>query len=128
MSAAVGNSGYLTRPGDDSGYGSIVTNSGEYLPRTIDWPTDRTPQTGSKTYIDNDKPCDCIKNQLNRVLQGIQNANTPYNPLSTNSNSTAFAALRGIGIWPGVAPAPAPGWGIPLPSQGGSSGGQCCDQ
>ena len=129
LGAASSNSHYGTGAGGDSGYGNIVTNSGAYLPGTIDWPTSSTPQTGSKTYINNDKPCTCIKNQLNKALQDIQNAGTPYNPLSTNSNSTAFQALQSIGVTPGVAPAPAPGWGIPLPDGGGgSSGGQCCDQ
>ncbi len=113
----------------DSGFGNIVNNSGAFVPGTIDWPTDSTPSTGATTYIDNDKPCGCIENELNRALQNIQNANIPYNPLSTNSNSVAFRALQGIGVNPGVAPAPAPGWGIPLPvSSGSDSAGQCCDQ
>jgi RHS repeat-associated protein len=128
LSAASSNSHYGIGAGGDAGYGNIITSSGNYVPGTIDWPTSRTPQTGSRTYIDNGKPCSgCMIRQLDRALHDIQSAGTPYNPLSTNSNSVAFQALQTIGVNPGVAPAPAPGWGIPLPG-GGDNGGQCCDQ
>jgi len=129
LSAASGNSRGGIGVGGDSGYGNIVTEYGPYGPGTIDWPTPRTPQTGSKTYINNDKPCTCINKQLANVLQGISGAGIPYNPLSTNSNATAFRALQSLGIAaPGSAPAPAPGWGIPLPYDDGGSSGSCCDQ
>ena len=125
--SATAHSGFLTRPGGDSGYGRIETESGKHTSGAIDWPTPDNPLTGSKTYINNSLPCTCISNQLDKAMRAINSAGINYNPLSTNSNSTAFLGLQSLGLDPGVAPAPAPGWGIPLPLNMGSSE-QCCAQ
>jgi RHS repeat-associated protein len=126
--AATGNSRGSTGVTGQSGYGNVVTNSGAYQPDTVDWPTPQTPATGGRTYVDNDKPCGCIKSQLDKAMQNINDAGVPYNPLTTNSNATVFRALRELGMSPGVAPAPAPGWGIPLPGVNNDGQGQCCEQ
>jgi RHS repeat-associated protein len=121
MSRASGNS---ASGGGDSGFGAIRTDSGAHQPNSVDWPTPSTPETGRATYRDDKKPCTCVDTNLLKTLTAISNANTPYNPLSENSNSVAAAAIRGLGYSPGNAPAFAPGWDYPLP--GTSQGGQSC--
>jgi uncharacterized protein RhaS with RHS repeats len=121
MSKASGNS---ATGGGDSGFGTIASNSGAHQPNSIDWPTPSTPETGRRTYRDDNKPCNCVDGNLMRTLRAIGDANTPYNPLTENSNSVAAALIRGLGYSPGKEPAPAPGWDFPLP--GTSQGGQSC--
>jgi RHS repeat-associated protein len=112
----------------DIGYGTIATETGRYVPGTIDWPTKEAPSTGSRTYVNDNKSCTCLIKKLSAVLKNIENAGTYYNPLTTNSNATASSVLQGVGINPGPPPTTAPGWGIPLPGSRANNGEQCCDQ
>jgi RHS repeat-associated protein len=111
-------------------YGRIETEYGAYLPGTSDWNPNPLP---TSVLIDNALPCACIKKQLADVLDRIQIASTPYNPINNNSNSTVSTALWAVGIVPGAPPSTAPGWGARLPLSNGSladfsDSGACCAQ
>ena len=91
-------------------WGSIGTQSGAYLPGTIDWQVGSPP---SITVLNDDQPCAC--NQcFQKILQAIQNNQVPYNPFSTNSNATISTMLQGCGFGTPTPPVWAPGWGTTI--------------
>ncbi len=99
-------------PGQNNGpWGPIVTESGAYLPGTIDYETGRVP---SVTLLNNSEPCTCVNSSFEQTLQNIQNAQIPYNPLSTNTNATARELIQHGGLPVPVPPVWVPGWSTPL--------------
>ncbi|MEO8007740.1 MAG: RHS repeat-associated core domain-containing protein, partial [Betaproteobacteria bacterium] len=118
-SSGASNSSNSSSPGSGLGgpranngpWGPINTNSGPYLPGTVDYETGAPP---SVVMQDDNEPCGC-NSAFASTLNNIQNAQIPYNPLSTNSNATARALLQGAGFSPTTPPVWAPGWSTPLP-------------
>jgi hypothetical protein len=104
------NSSNSTSPcgkGGNSGpWGAISTNSGPYVPGTIDWNPNKTP---SVTVLDNSDPAGPYNQALRSAFNKIGNANIVYNPLRTNSNSAAHQAIQDIGLPRPKAPVWAPG-------------------
>jgi RHS repeat-associated protein len=118
-SSGSSNSSNSSSPGSGRGgpsanngpWGPINTISGPYLPGTVDYETGTPP---SVVLQDDNEPCGC-NSAFASTLNNIQNAQIPYNPLSTNSNATARAVLQGGGFNPPTPPVWAPGWSTPLP-------------
>jgi RHS repeat-associated protein len=115
-----GGSGNGTSPGSNKGgpghyngpWGPIQGTSGPYNKDTIDWETGDVP---SITILDNDEPAAPYNGKLQKALDGISNANIPYNPFSQNSNSTAHQIIQDIGL-----PRPVPPDGVWAPGHGTS--------
>jgi RHS repeat-associated protein len=114
-----GGSGNASSPGSSAGgpgqnngpWGPIVTETGAYLPGTIDYETGDVP---SVNILNNSEPCTCTNNNFAQTLQNIQNAQIPYNPLSTNSNATARDVILNSGLPVPIPPVWVPGWSTPL--------------
>ena len=99
-------------PGANNGpWGPIITESGSYVPGTIDYETGTPP---SVTVLDDNEPCTC-RADFEKAVRDIQNAQIPYNPLSTNSNATAREVIERGGFKSPTPPVWAPGWSTPLP-------------
>jgi RHS repeat-associated protein len=99
-------------PGGNNGpWGPIVTESGPYLPGTVDWEPGTPPTI---TVLNDDQPCACNP-CFDKILQAIQNSKIPYNPLSTNSNAVISTILQACGFGTPNPPVWAPGWGTTLP-------------
>jgi hypothetical protein len=93
-------------------YGPIVTESGEYLPKTIDWTTAPTGAQAVDRFAGN---CDGIEARLAQAIGQIQAAKINYMPLYQNSNSTVREALERAG-YPNVQPVVwVPAWNTQLP-------------
>ncbi|MFN0101686.1 MAG: hypothetical protein ACKV2U_06295 [Bryobacteraceae bacterium] len=76
-------------------FGYIVTEYGEYKPGTIDW------DPGAKTVTVQSGSGTCGKyDDLKKAFDGVTASKTRYNPLSPNSNSTVFSAVKKVGITP----------------------------
>jgi RHS repeat-associated protein len=99
--------------GENNGpWGPIVTDTGAYVPGTVDY-EEGTPPT--MNILNDDKPCSCDNDKFAKTLQDINNAQIPYNPFSTNSNATAREVLERNGFNPSTPPVWAPGWNTKLP-------------
>jgi len=97
--------------GGPSEYGTIMTWSGPYVKDGSDWETGSPP---AFNVIDNKCFCSAYTKCFQKVLWLIEQANIPYAPTGTNSNSVASTLLEQcVGQRPS-APVNAPGWGIPL--------------
>ncbi len=95
-------------------YGPIVTKSGEYNPKSVDWTT--TP-TGSQVVDRLAGNCNGIEAKLAQAIREIRDAKINYTPLEQNSNSTVREALERAG-YPNVQPVVwAPAWNTQLPMQ-----------
>jgi hypothetical protein len=70
--------------------------------------------TGTVTALSNDLPASSYIQALQQFDTGLNQANIPYNPLSTNSNAYVTNALQSIGVTPPTAPVFAPGAGTNL--------------
>ncbi|MFZ0708221.1 MAG: RHS repeat-associated core domain-containing protein, partial [Candidatus Korobacteraceae bacterium] len=70
--------------------------------------------SGSTTVLSNDLPASSYINGLQQFDTGLNSANIPYNPLSTNSNAYVTNALQSIGVPTPKAPVWAPGAGTNL--------------
>ncbi len=70
--------------------------------------------TGSVTALSNDLPASSYIQGLQQFDTGLNLANIPYNPLSTNSNAYVTNALQSIGVPTPKAPVWAPGAGTNL--------------
>jgi RHS repeat-associated protein len=70
--------------------------------------------SGSTTVLSNDLPASSYINGLQQFDTGLNQANIPYNPLSTNSNAYVTNALQSIGVPTPKAPVWAPGAGTNL--------------
>jgi hypothetical protein len=70
--------------------------------------------SGSVTVLSNDLPASSYINGLTQFDSGVNQANIPYNPLSTNSNAYVTNALQSIGVPTPKAPVWAPGAGTNL--------------
>jgi RHS repeat-associated protein len=70
--------------------------------------------TGSVTVMKDDLPASSYIQGLQQFDTGLNQANIPYNPLSTNSNAYVTNALQSIGVAPPQAPVWAPGAGTNL--------------
>ena len=93
-------------------YGPIVTESGAYQPRTVDWTTNPTGAQVVDRFVGS---CDAVEARLNRAIRDIQAVEINYRPLSQNSNSTVREALERAG-YPNVQPVvSAPAWNTQLP-------------
>jgi RHS repeat-associated protein len=82
-------------------------------------PTDPTGDnmstiSGSVTVLSNDAPAAGYINSLTQFDEGLNTANIPYNPLSTNNNSYVTNALQSLGVPAPNAPVWAPGAGTNL--------------
>jgi RHS repeat-associated protein len=100
-------------PGQNTGpWGPLTTTAGPYTPDSVDYDPGNPP---SVPVLSNDAPCGPYNSQLNQALNQIQNANIPYNPLSTNSNATVSNALQQAGLPVPTPPVRVPGWGHSLP-------------
>jgi RHS repeat-associated protein len=115
-SGASPNSGTLagrkSEDGRTAGWGRIVTESGEYVPGTIDWDPGSPP---TMNLLDDSSSCESYDAGFEREIRAIQSANIPYHPLSRNSNATGTEILIRNGFAPGPPPVRAPGWGTRLP-------------
>lgn len=91
-------------PGANTGpFGPLTPTTGPYNPNFIDHPGSGGPLP-SMTVLDNSESCTNYNNQFNQQLQAIQQANIPYNPLTTNSNSLVNNTLTNSGLNPGPPP------------------------
>ena len=114
------DSGNSSSPGSGEGgaernngpWGPIVTDSGPYVPGTIDYQTGTPP---SVTVHDDDKACDELNKKLGSAMQAIEDKAVPYNPFTQNSNSTVREALERSGLRQPVPPVWAPAWQTQLP-------------
>jgi RHS repeat-associated protein len=98
-------------PGQNNGpWGPIITDTGLYVPGSIDYQTGDTPVT----ILNNSEPCTCTNNNFAQTLRSIQDAQIPYNPLSTNSNATARDLIQQDGLPVPIPPVWVPGWSTPL--------------
>jgi RHS repeat-associated protein len=70
--------------------------------------------SGHVTVLSNDLPASSYINGLQQFDSGLNSANIPYNPLSTNSNAYVTNALQSIGVQTPKAPVWAPGAGTNL--------------
>jgi RHS repeat-associated protein len=70
--------------------------------------------TGSVTALSNDLPASSYIQGLQQFDTGLNQANIPYNPFSTNSNAYVTNALQSIGVPTPKAPVWAPGAGTDL--------------
>jgi RHS repeat-associated protein len=70
--------------------------------------------SGAVTVLSNDLPASSYINGLQQFDSGLNSANIPYNPLSTNSNAYVTNALQSIGVPTPKAPVWAPGAGTNL--------------
>jgi RHS repeat-associated protein len=70
--------------------------------------------TGSVTALSNDLPAASYIQGLQQFDSGLNSANIPYNPLSTNSNAYVTNALQSLGVPVPKAPVFAPGAGTNL--------------
>lgn len=83
--------------GDGGPFGFIVTESGRYLPGTIDY------EPGAKSVLIAEGPEVCpLRPRLDEQMRLIEASHTRYNPLGPNSNSTAYTAVRNVGLTPRV--------------------------
>lgn len=92
-------------------WGPIKTLYGPYGPETRDWDPGNPP---TMDVLNNNELCGPYNQQFENTMQEINNANIPYRPLSTNSNSVTSTALGRAGLPAGQTPVWAPGWGTPL--------------
>jgi hypothetical protein len=77
--------------------------------------------SGSVTVLSNDLPASSYINGLTQFDTGLNQANIPYNPLSTNSNAYVTNALQSVGVPTPNAPVWAPGAGIECGSRSSST-------
>jgi RHS repeat-associated protein len=96
-----------------SPWGAIAATIGPWQPGGPDWPRVGEGTTGIR-LLDNDQPCGCIEKCLGNNLLQIDNANIPYNGLTSNSNATAYTLLKNCGLSPPAPPVLAPGYNFPL--------------
>ena len=96
--------------GSDS-WGPIITNTGPYVPGTVDYQTGHPP---SVTVHDDNEPCTCIDEKFAKSLKDIEAAKIPYNPFGPNSNSVARGVIQGGGFPAPTPPVWVPGWNKPL--------------
>lgn len=115
------NSSNSTTPGAGPGgagantgpFGALTAEHGDYVPGTVDY---ETKPAASVTLLSNDQPAAAYTDQLNQYENAVNNANIPYNPLSTNSNAYAQSAVEFLGLTPPAKPPVlAPGHDTTLP-------------
>ncbi len=100
-------------PGANAGpYGQLHADSGSYVPGTVDY---ETKPAASSTLLSNDQPAAGYIDQLTQYSNNINQANIPYNPLSTNSNAYAAGAANFLGLTVPKPSVNAPGSGTSLP-------------
>lgn len=100
-------------PGVNNGpWGSIRTDYGAYLPGTIDYTAE---PTGQQTVTVLPGTCDALEGRLAGHADDIEAAQIPYNPLGSNSNSTARELLERAGLLEVRPVVWAPGWDTQLP-------------
>jgi hypothetical protein len=93
-------------------YGPIVTEYGNYEPKTVDWTTKPSGAQVVDRILGN---CDRIEGQFSKHMDDIEAARTNYMPLNQNSNSTVRETLERAG-YPNVKPVVwAPAWNAQLP-------------
>lgn len=93
-------------------FGPIVTESGAYTAKTIDW---TTKPSGQQTVTRTAGSCDNVNKAFTRHLDDIEAAGIDYTPLNANSNSVVRETLERAGFR-GVAPVVwAPAWHTQLP-------------
>jgi hypothetical protein len=108
-----GSSGQLGGASSGSNsWGPIITETGPYLPGTVDYQTGNPP---SVTVHEDDKPCTCIDEKFSKTLKDIEAAKIPYNPFGPNSNSVAKKTVESGGFSAPTPPVWVPGWNTPLP-------------
>jgi RHS repeat-associated protein len=101
--------------GADTGpWGQLHADSGPYVPGTIDYETN---PAASITLLSNDLPASGYINQLQQYSVSVNQANIPYNPLSTNSNAYATGGAGSLGLAVPDPPVWAPGARTQLPGQ-----------
>ncbi|MDB4673550.1 hypothetical protein OAF27_01935 [Verrucomicrobiales bacterium] len=69
-----------------------------------------TPEVEPQTVMDNDLPCDCVKEKLEEFKKKINESDTRYELFSANSNTAVNDALEHLGIDPPEPPVNAPAW------------------
>jgi RHS repeat-associated protein len=77
--------------------GRLYAESDDYNKRRYDWPTDERPLMGSTTLISDNLPARWYTDQLANYESNVNQADIPYNPLSTNSNAYAYGAAQYLG-------------------------------
>lgn len=102
-------------PGNNTGpWGPLTPTIGPYGPQLfIDYPNAGGPLP-SMTVLNNSQSCTNYQTQFAQNFLAVQQANIPYNPLSTNSNALIQNTLTNSGLSPGQPPVWAPGWNTPL--------------
>jgi RHS repeat-associated protein len=116
------NSSNSSSPGSGPGgadantgpFGALHADSGSYVPGTIDYETNPAAST---TLLSNDLPAAGYINTLQQFSDSVNQANIPYNPLSTNSNAYATGAAGSLGLVVPDPPVAAPGSRTQLPGQ-----------
>lgn len=73
-----------------------------------------SPISGSVIVMKDDLPASGYIQALQQFDRSVNQANIPYNPLSTNSNAYVTNALQSIGVAPPIAHPWAPGAGTNL--------------
>lgn len=95
-----------------SPWGTIVTQFDNYDERSPDYETGNPPSVEVNT---NGQSLFLLKMKFATNLNIINSEMIPYDPLTKNSNATAYDTLKKAGLNPGSPPVWAPGWDVSLP-------------
>jgi RHS repeat-associated protein len=114
------NSSNSSSPGSGPGggdanagpWGQLYANSGSYVPGTVDY---ETSPAASNNLLSNDQPAAGYVNQLQQYEKSVNQADIPYNPVSTNSNAYAAGAAKSLGLTVPTPSVRAPGRDTKLP-------------
>jgi len=93
-------------------FGTIETKYGNYDESAQDY---RTNTPCSVEVNTNGQSLFLLKLKFATNLNIINSEMIPYDPLTKNSNATAYDTLRKAGLNPGSPPVWAPGWDVSLP-------------
>lgn len=83
-------------------FGRVVSVYGEYRENTPDWP--KPGETVQSVIVAEGENLSEEYKKLQTEINNFNNANIPYNPFKSNSNSVVTSALRNIGIQPKIPP------------------------
>ena len=101
--------------GNGDPWGQLQAVHGDFVPGGPDYDQNQENPAGSSTLLSNDQPAGDYINTLLQYEGSVNQANIPYNPLTTSSNAYATGAANALGLTVPKPPEAAPGSGTKLP-------------
>jgi RHS repeat-associated protein len=96
-------------------WGQLQAVHGDFVPGGPDYDKNQESPAGVSTLLSNDEPAGDYITKLLQYEGAVNNANIPYDPLSTSSNAYATGAAGFLGLKVPPGPIPAPGGSTTLP-------------